>query len=198
VQEEPARELPIETEVQPVPELTVAGPSLLNALRDLQQVRSRSIQPTRDVLDAVIRRAEQEPGVVSAKAVQSILEELDRVDEEFLEEVRRRVPRMTEQIQTIRNEGATDFVTASQLAPIVDEVEVLYEAAGHVQAGTITMFLQGLRSFLLVAAYRKTTSLPQRLETVEGRVQSLVSMAEQWVNIGRIERAAIADILSVG
>jgi hypothetical protein len=59
----------------------------------------------------------------------------------------------------------------------------------------MTMFLQGLRSFLLLTAYRKASTLPQRLETVEARMQTLIPMAEQWVNIGRIERAAISEIL---
>ncbi len=188
---------PIEPEMvdKPVQVTATAGPPLLNALRELQQIRSRSIQPARDVLESVIARAEQEPGVLTAAAVRRILTELDRVDEAFLEDVRSRVPHMSEQLGAIRREGLADFVTASQLDPVVEEVEALYEAAGRVQAGMITMFLQGLRSFLLVAAYRKTTSLPQRLETVENRVQALIPMAEQWVNIGRIERAAIGDIL---
>ncbi|HEY6083867.1 MAG TPA: hypothetical protein VIU63_00640, partial [Nitrospira sp.] len=71
----------------------------------------------------------------------------------------------------------------------------LHDAAIRVQAGMISMLLQGLRSFLLVAAYRKTASLAQRLETVQGRIQALIPMAEQWVTIGRVERTAIADIL---
>jgi hypothetical protein len=57
------------------------------------------------------------------------------------------------------------------------------------------MILQGLRSFLLAAAYRKADNLTQRLEAFEGRIQALIPMAEQWVTIGRVERAAIADIL---
>jgi HD-GYP domain-containing protein (c-di-GMP phosphodiesterase class II) len=190
--EEPAQPQPV---LQPMPAEASSGPPLLNALRELQQVRSRSMQPTRDVLESVIGRAEKEPGVLTTAGVRRILTELDLADETFLDDVRRRVPRMSEQLSVIRREGLSDFVTASQLDPVVEEVEALYEAAGRVQAGMITMFLQGLRSFLLVAAYRKTTSLPQRLETVENRVQALIGMAEQWVNIGRIERAAIAEIL---
>jgi hypothetical protein len=40
--------------------------------------------------------------------------------------------------------------------------------------------------------------LAQRLAAVESRLQALVPMAEQWVSIGRVERAAIAEILPVG
>ncbi len=181
--------------VSSIPETASSGISLLNALRELQDVRSRSMQPTRDVLEAVIQRAERKPGDLTVSGVRAILEELNQVDEDFLAEVRRRVPRMSQILSRLRDEGASDFVTASQLDPVVEEVEALHDVASRVQAGMITMFLQGLRSFLLVAAYRKTASLSQRLETVDGRVQALVPMAEQWVNIGRVERAAIADIL---
>lgn len=180
-----------------VPATVLFNAPLLHALRDLQQARARSMQPARDVLEAVIHRAEREANDLDVTAVGRILTELDRLDEEFLQEVRRRVPIMNRSLAALRAQGETDFVTASQLDPIVHQVEALYDLASHVQATMITMFLQGLRSFLMVAAYRKTSTLPQRLETVQGRIQALIPMAEQWVNIGRVERSAIGDILPV-
>jgi hypothetical protein len=178
--------------------LTVsASVPLIYALRDLQQARARSMQPTRDVLEAVIQRAEREADHLDVAGVGRILTELDQLDEEFLQEVRRRVPIISSTLANIRASGATDFVTASQLDPILEQVEALYDLAGHVQATMITMFLQGLRSFLMVAAYRKTSTLAQRLGTVETRIHALIPMAEQWGNIGRVERSAISDILPV-
>ena len=168
---------------------------LIQALRDLQQARVRSIQPARDVLETVIQRAECEADHLDVASIARILTELDRLDEEFLQEVRRRVPIISSNLAIIRTQGATDFVTASQLDPILEQVEALHDLASHVQATMITMFLQGLRSFLMVAAYRKTSTLAQRLETVETRIQALIPMAEQWGNIGRVERSAISDIL---
>jgi hypothetical protein len=168
---------------------------LIHALRDLQQARARSMQPARDVLEAVIQRAEREADHLDVAGVGRILTELDRLDEEFLQEVRRRVPIISSTLANIRASGATDFVTASQLDPILEQVEALYDLASDVQATMITMFLQGLRSFLMVAAYRKTSTLAQRLGTVETRIHALIPMAEQWGNIGRVERSAISDIL---
>ena len=155
------------------------------------------MQPARDVLEAVISRAEREANHLDVTAVGQILTELDRLDDEFLQEVRRQVPIMSRTLEELRTRGQMDFVTASQLDPIVQQIEVLYDMANHVQATMITMFLQGLRSFLMVAAYRKTSTLPQRLETVQGRIHALIPMAEQWVNIGRVERLAIGNILPV-
>lgn len=170
---------------------------LIHALRDLQQARARSMQPARDVLEAVIQRAEQEADHLDVAVVGRILSELDRLDEEFLQEVRRRVPIISSTLSDLRAQGATDFVTVSQLDPILEQVEAIYELASHVQATMITMFLQGLRSFLMVAAYRKTSTLGQRLGSVETRIHALIPMAEQWVSIGRVERSTISDILPV-
>jgi hypothetical protein len=146
-------------------------------------------------LEAVIQRAEEELDSLDVAGVRRILAELDRLDDEFIEEVRMRVPIISSTLADIRAQGSTDFVTASQLDPIFQQVEALYDMAGHVQATMITMFLQGLRSFLMVAAYRKTSTLGQRLGTVETRIHSLIPMAEQWGNIGRVERSAISEIL---
>ncbi|MDE3221578.1 MAG: HD domain-containing protein [Nitrospirota bacterium] len=200
---EPLQALPaIVTDQPAVPQLqasltvTTRVP-LIHALQDLQQARARSMQPARDVLEAVIQRAEQESDHLDVAGVGRILTELDRLDEEFLQEVRRRVPIISSTLADLRAQGATDFVTASQLDPILEQVEAIYDLASHVQATMITMFLQGLRSFLMVAAYRKTSTLTQRLGTVETRIHALIPMAEQWVNIGRVERSAIGDILPV-
>ena len=198
-----AQALPaVVTERPPDPQLQAplsvnSSVPLLDALRDLQQARARSLQPARDVLEAVIQRAEEEPDSLDVSGVGRILAELDRLDDEFIQEVRKRVPIISSTLANIRTQGATDFVTASQLDPIFQQVEALYDLAGHVQATMITMFLQGLRSFLMVAAYRKTATLAQRLGTVETRIHSLIPMAEQWGNIGRVERSAISAILPV-
>ena len=195
--------LPLIESEQPVaplvqaPLIATSSVPLIDALRDLQQARARSMQPARDVLESVIQRAEREADHLDVAGVGRILTELDRLDEEFLQEVRRRVPIISSTLEDLRAQGATDFVTSSQLDPILEQVEALYDLAGHVQATMITMFLQGLRSFLMVAAYRKSSTLAQRLGTVETRILALIPMAEQWVNIGRVERSAISDILPV-
>ena len=183
---------------QPQASLTISsGIPIIHALRDLQQARARSIQPTRDVLEAVIQRAERENDQLDVAGVGRILTELDKLDDEFLQEVRRRVPIISSILTTIRTIEPTDFVTASQLDPILEQVEALDKLAGQVQATMMTMFLQGLRSFLMVAAYRKTSTLRERLGAVETRIHALIPMAEQWSNLGHVERSAIGGILPV-
>ena len=186
------------------PNLHPSGPNsewsslpLLSALRELQKARSRSMQPARDMLEAVIHRAEEVSEAVQpvdVATIERILRDLDRQDTEFLQAVHLRVPKMTEALASLRAQAAS-FVTASQLDPILHHVEFLHDQAKLVQAMTIMMFLQGLKSFLTVTAYRKVTSLPIRLEALELRLKTLVPMAEQWVNLGRLERATIEEIL---
>jgi len=180
-----------------VPNREFSSLPLLSALRELQKARSRSMQPARDMLEAVIHRAEEVSEAeqpVDVSTIERILRDLDRQDNEFLQAVHSRVPQMTEALASLRAQAAS-FVTASQLDPILGHVEFLHDQAKLVQAMTIMMFLQGLKSFLTVTAYRKVTSLPIRLEALELRLKTLVPMAEQWVNLGRLERATIEEIL---
>ena len=205
---------------QPVIQSSEASePPLLKALRALQQARARSVQPTRDVLEAVILRAGHEAGEIGVSVIEHILNELDRLDEQFIEDVRRRVPVIVQALHNLRSQETTGFVTASHIDPIVCEVDALYDLANRVEASMMTMFLHalrsllrddlanrveasmmttirhGLRSLFLARADRKASTLPQWLEMVEARVQTLIPMAEQWVNIGRTERADISEML---
>jgi hypothetical protein len=201
--EEPVSDTEATTSASPPvprrPEWAASSLPLLRALRELQQARARSVQPARDVLEVVIVRAQQEagecPDQITVEVIERILQDLGRLDEEFLREVHERVPAMTERIIQLREQSRSDFVTATQLDPILVHVDVLHQFATTIDAVTITMFLQGLKSFLAAAAYRKAETLPQRLRAVEERIQALIPMAEQWVTLGRLERTSIEEIL---
>ena len=177
--------------------VTSSSATIIQALRDLQQARARSTQPVRDVLEAVIHRAEQQADLLDIAGVGRILAELDRLDDAFLQEVRRRVPIISSTLILLRASDSAYIVSASHLDPILKQIEDLYDLASHVQATMIMMFLDGLRSFLMVAAYRNNSTLAQRLESVETRIHALIPMTEQWSNIGRVERSAISEILTV-
>jgi hypothetical protein len=172
---------------------------LLSALRELQQARARSLQPARDVLEAVIQRAEQEgegqQEPINVGTIERILHDLDRLDEEFLRDVQERVPAMAADLAQVREPGGTDATTASQLRLILADIDMLTERAQSIHAATMTMFLQGLKAFLTATAHGKTPTTSQRLEAVEERLNALVPMAQQWVTLGRLERAAIEEIL---
>ena len=176
--------------------VTSSSATIIQALRDLQQARARSTQPVRDVLEAVIYRAEQKADLLYVAGVGHILAELDRLDDAFLQEVRRRVPIISSTLVLLRASDSAHVVQASHLDPILKQIEALHDLASHVQATTIMMFLHGLQSFLMVAAYQNNSTLVQRLKSVEARIHALIPMTEQWSNIGRVERSAISEILA--
>ncbi len=172
---------------------------ILESLRALQLARVRSIEPARDVLQAVIQRAEYEikqgGGVVDVHTIERILKELDGLDQRLLDEVDMRVPAILRGLSVLRSKSDVSGLSEERLMPVLREVDVLYDVAKAVNASTIVLFLDGLRAFMTVAAYRKTATAIKRLEAVELRIGALIPMTEQWVDVGRIERAAIDDIL---
>jgi hypothetical protein len=179
------------------------APSLpiLDALRQLHDARRRSLQPVRDVLETVIHRAEQEvrqgADVMDARTVGRILKDLDEQDEYFLAQMEARVPALVGMLSNV-NAGSPDRADHPRtLATVLQDIDALYEAADRVSAVNITMFLHGLRTFLLVTAQNGPSAVGERLAAVEQRLASLVPLAQQWVDIGRLERAAIFEILPV-
>ncbi len=176
-----------------------SGPTILDSLRRLHQVRGRSLQPMRDVLEDVIRRAEeqneQDREAIDGRTIGRILNDLNDLDERFLEYVSDRVPELVQMITRFRREPGNDAPSLEGLEPILHHIDSLGQAVDEVGASTISTFLQGLRAFLVVAAHNQTTDTRRRLEAVETRLRSIVPLAKQWVDIGRVERAAIIDIL---
>lgn len=173
--------------------------SMLDALRRLHQVRGRSLQPVRDVLETVIRRAEQEAergaGVVDARAIGRLLQELDELDERFLALMQGHIPAVITTLKQVVHTSEDRLFPPQALEPLFVEIDALSDAAERVDAANISQFLHGLRTFLRVTAQHKPTVIRERLAAVEERLATLIPLAQQWVDVGRVERAAIFDIL---
>ena len=176
-----------------------AGP-ILDALRRLHEARSRSVQPMRDILEEVLRKAEQmerDAAPIDAAGIGRILNDLDKLDERFLEHVMDRVPALASSLAQLEKKPLNVPLSAQALTVIFQDIDGLQESAEQVHATAITLFLQGLRAFLTVAAQSTAPGVSHRLQAVQGRLAALVPMAKQWVDIGRLERTAIIDILPV-
>ena len=158
------------------------------------------MQPMRDILEEVIHRAEQIDSmtrVVDIRAIGRILHDLDVLDGEFLEQISGHVPALVEKLASLKEMPENARLFADGLESVLQDVDELLESAERVNATTIMLFLQGLRSFLLVAAHGNQGGNSHRLQAVQDRLTALVPLAKQWVDIGRIERTAIIDILPV-
>ncbi|MCC2643117.1 MAG: protein of unknown function, contains and HPt domain, partial [Nitrospira sp.] len=189
---EPA--LPDDVVADPLPSI-----SILDALRQLHVARGRSVQPVRDVLETVIQRSEREAehntDVVDARVVGRILKDLDDLDEQFLAHTRAHVPAL---LATLRNIGRANEELARSpqaLMPMFQDIDSLHDAAERVSASNISQFLHGLRTFLRLTVQDKPYAVRERLAAVEERLAALLPLAQQWVDIGRVERAAIFEIL---
>jgi len=193
----PKSRQPSEPGVAPPP--PAPSGTILGALRELQQARARSLEPTRNMVEAVIQKAQSDPvhrsSPTNGTKVLRILQDLDRLDEQFLAEVQRQVPMITEAVSALKSGNASALVSNESLEPILREVQRLHEAARAVNATAIMLLLHGLHTFLTVVAHRRVSLVLQRLEAVESRLGAVIPMAQQWVEVGRIERAAIAKIL---
>ncbi len=173
--------------------------TILEALRELQQVRTRSLEPTRNLVELVIHRAEgnsaQGCDSINGPMVQRILRELDGLDEQFLSEVRRLMPVISKAVSDLKTGDSTASNPNGNLEPILRQIQSLHEAARAVNATAIMRFLHGLHTFLTVVAHRGVSLVQQRLEAVTSRLGAVVPMAQQWVEVGRVERAAIGKAL---
>ncbi len=172
--------------------------SILEALRQLHVARGRSLEPVRDVLETIIQRAERKVAggaMVDARAIGRLLQELDELDERFLGHMQVRVPSVVATLGRIARASEERVLPPQALEPIFEEIDVLFEASEKVSAANISVFLQGLRTFLRVTAQHKPAVIRERLAALEERLATLVPLAQQWVDVGRVERAAIFDIL---
>ncbi len=192
-------DVPTEPSQQEMAPGVLPSTPILDALRQLHVARGRSLEPVRDVLETVIQRSERKmegsAEVVDARTIGRILKDLDELDEQFLAHMQTHVPAVLATLSHIGRASEERALPPQALEPIFDHIDILSDAAERVSAANITLFLHGLRTFLRVTVQHKPSAVRERLAAVEERLVALVPLAQQWVDIGRVERAAIFDIL---
>ena len=181
------------------PEATYLG-KIVQALLDLKHVRPSSLEPSRNLIELVLRRlhrlSDQESAEVTAASVASILHQLEGLDERFLEETRRRVETLKQVIAGLKAGTRDPHLQKANLQGGLRDISSLYETAREVGATPIVQFLHGLETLLLEVVYKGVALVPQRVEVVADRVDALVAMAQEWVEMGRTEQAAIEKALA--
>lgn len=198
--EEEKGEMPEEGE-EPAAAIEPASPHVsLDTLRQVQDELARAGRASRNLLDVVVERAREkgtaEPDLLDKGHVTRALRELEGLDEQFLIEVQKRMPDITQSIVKLRTVQPGNGNLKKTLKPAIESVHALSETARRAQATSIMQFLQGLSTFLTVVADRGPTLVTGRLDAVEFRLGAVVPMVQQWVEIGRIEREAIGTVLT--
>ncbi len=182
--------------------VTPLSPSaLLGALHDLERGRSESMDQTRHVVEAVIKKAKTEHGEerngshFDASTILRILEELEARDEQFLKELGQRLPTIEGVLSELKAGPSEAWSSNPRADTVLQEIHLLHEAARALEAKPIMLFFHGLQTFLSVMSRNGVSVLPQRIEAVVSRLRSILPMAQQWVEIGRDERASVQKIV---
>ncbi|MGH7166357.1 MAG: Hpt domain-containing protein [Nitrospiraceae bacterium] len=175
-----------------------AVPTILDALLDLKRCRAILGEPARPVLETVIRRLQGNsngnPARLDHDHVARLLEEMDRLDEQFLVEMQQLWPTISEIFSGLKLGDAVEANGHLQL--LLQQTQCLCETASAVEATAIVSFLKGFEKFVTIAAHRRVALLPQRYEAVGSRLAAMLPMVHQWVELGRTERQSIQQILA--
>src|SRR5262249_33048559 len=108
-----------------------------------------------------------------------------------------RVPEIFKNVNALTiNHGGAGSLKAAIEASLKDIVR-LRDEAQRVNAGAAVLFLTGLHSLLTVVVQRRVHLAATRVESVKARLHVMGETIRQWVEYGRAERAAIAQLLPV-
>ena len=169
------------------------------ALLDLKHARPSSLEPSRNLIEFVLRRLhrmlDQETTGITAATVSSLLHQIEGLDEHFLGEIQQRLTTVTKVLKDLKAAGGKPEAKKLHLQDSLREISFLYEAARDVGAVAIAQFLHGLETLLLEVVYKDVALSPERVDGVAARVEAIITMAKQWVELGRAEKAAIEKAL---
>ena len=173
----------------------------VDELRELQREIIQTLDSHRNLVDLVIERAGSENGSsgsqLHAPTITRVLRELEGLDEQFLAKLHEQMPQITDALSNLQAIAQTTPEATGAVERLIPLVVDLLEAARGVRAASIAQFLQGLQAFLGVVNSRGIGVVAGRLEAVEFRLGAVIPMAQQWVDLGRAERAAIERLIAM-
>ena len=166
---------------------------MLDALLELRDQIAHSGEPSRNMVEQVLQRirdAGEAGAAVAAPAVSKILQDLSQQDEQFLAVLAQRLPRIVQTFPALREDNAEE-----QVEPVLQDIRSLQEAAHTVRATAVMLFFAGLETFFRIATSRKVTIIPQRFDAVASRLGNIEPLAQEWIEVGRKQRASIEHLL---
>jgi chemotaxis protein histidine kinase CheA len=173
--------------------------ALLNALRELQEQRTTTLQSPCTLLPQVMRQLEQEArqggSHIAAEAYQGLVAALQTADEQFLQSLQQELPAVAHHLGRLREEGRAVFDSAPGMATTIEQIGLLQDRAKQTTTTSMVTFLGGLQSFLSILCQRRLLVAGQRLEAVEARIGDVLAMAQEWAAAGRSEREAMCHLL---
>lgn len=147
------------------------------------------------VVESILARLGSQAGREGADpdpaTVLRVVEELEEREQAFLDKLQQRLPLLLQGLSELKSLSHGASVSDKQVAQLIEDVEDLKEAAASVEAGPVAKFCGGLHLFVQVLSRGRVAILPQSVDRVEARLNEVRQWAEQWIESGRLERAAI-------
>ncbi|MGH7231796.1 MAG: hypothetical protein ACREJU_10625 [Nitrospiraceae bacterium] len=174
--------------------------SLLDDLRNLERTRSEATDQTRHIVETVIKKVKNESGTdqngshVDASTIVQILQDLEARDEQFLEEIRRRLPAIEAVLLELKSDQE-GWGSSPRAAGALQDIHLLHETARALEAKAIMLFFHGLQTFLGIVSRQEVSVLPQRLDAVSSRLRCILPLAEKWVDVGKHERTSVQKVV---
>ena len=176
----------------------LTGP-IIDALIELQQSRAESAETTKALVDSLIQvpAGGASQGVVTGDrdAIVRNLKELDALDAQLLSDVQQRLPNIQKAFVILKAGGASAFASNGSLEGILQDIGRLRDEAFAAGAASVMSFFKGLHSWLSLATRQDVIVAPQRVEAVESRLKSALTMTQQWVEVGRMKKANVEQFL---
>lgn len=177
---------------------TLTGP-IIDALIELQQSRAESAETTKALVDSLIQlpAGGTGQGVVTGDraAIVRNLKELDALDAQLLADVQQRMPNIHKAFSSLKVGGAAAFASNGSLDGVLQDVVRLRDEAFAAGASSVMSFFKGLHSWLSLVARQQISVPAQRFDAVESRLNSALTMTQQWVDVGRMKKANVEQFL---
>lgn len=176
----------------------LTGP-IIDALIELQHSRAESAETTKALVDSLIQlpAGSANQGVVTGDraAIVRNLKELDALDAQLLADVQQRMPNIQKAFSSLKAGGAAAFASNGSLDGVLQDVVRLRDEAFAAGASSVMSFFKGLHSWLSLVARQQIVVPAQRLDAVESRLKSALTMTQQWVDVGRMKKANVEQFL---
>ena len=175
--------------------------SIMDRLAEFQRQHAGISSESRHTIEAIVRRAKQDYGErgwrsIDAPTVIQIVQELDRSDDEFMNDIHKRLPTIVGIFADCASPHADMLLSNGRMEKLLQEVQALHNSARALEAKPVMQFFHGLHTFLTILSQKAVDIAGPRLEAVESRIKRIVPMAEQWIEDGKKERAVIQEFVT--
>jgi len=186
---------------KPEPELSALPTlKLIGGLLKLRRARSVAPAPTRNLVEFVLRKIhalqDADSATILTASLSQLMQELHEQDERFLEETQQRSAAMAAGLTELKGGEGEAPLQQRRIREALRDLALLQAVVTSVEAGEILQFLHGLEILLTDILYKEVVLSAERYEAVLSRLGMLLAMAQEWVELGRKERADIMKVLT--